>query len=117
MMPPGIEGRQASEEIKMVQVTELGYIGFGVKNADEWKRFATEIVGLELADDGEPNHFYLRMDNWHHRLTVHTNGDDDLEYLGFRVAGPDEFGEIQNQLREAGIKYRSGSDDEAVERH
>jgi 2,3-dihydroxybiphenyl 1,2-dioxygenase len=101
----------------MVQVTELGYMGVGVKNADEWKQFATQIAGFELADDGEPGRFYLRMDNWHHRLAIHTNGSDDLEYLGFRVPGPDEFGEMQHQLSEAGIKYRVGSDEEAIERH
>ena len=38
------------------------------------------------------------------------------EYLGFRVAGPDEFGEMQRQLSEAGVKYRVGSSDEASER-
>ena len=25
----------------MVQVTEMGYMGLGVKNLDEWKDFAT----------------------------------------------------------------------------
>src|SRR5438445_13630192 len=101
----------------MVQVTELGYIGVGVKNADEWKQFATQVVGLELAEDGEPDRFYLRMDNWHHWLAVHANGSDDLEYLGFRVPGPDEFAEMQRQLSEAGIKYRVASDEEAAEHH
>lgn len=100
----------------MVQVTELGYMGIGVKNLDEWKAFATRIVGMELADDGERDRCYLRMDYWHHRLVVHANGSDDLEYLGFRVAGPDEFRQMQSQLSEAGIKYRVGSEDEANER-
>jgi 2,3-dihydroxybiphenyl 1,2-dioxygenase len=101
----------------MVQVTELGYMGIGVSKPDEWKNFAALIVGFELNDDGERDRFYLRMDYWHHRLVVHSNGSDDLEYLGFRVAGPDEFAEMQHQLSEAGIKYRIGSEDEAAERH
>lgn len=101
----------------MVQVTELSYIGFGVKNVDEWKEFAARIIGLEVADDGESDRCYLRMDNWHHRFVVHANGSDDLEYLGFRVAGADEFGSMQRQLSEAGIKYRVGSSEEAAERH
>ena len=32
----------------MVQVTELGYMGVGVKQLDEWKNFATQILGLQL---------------------------------------------------------------------
>jgi 2,3-dihydroxybiphenyl 1,2-dioxygenase len=101
----------------MVQVTELGYMGIGVSNLDEWKEFATRIIGMEFADDGERDRCYLRMDYWHHRLVLHTNGSDDLEYLGFRVAGPDEFAQMQRQLSEAGVQFRVGSEDEASERH
>ncbi len=101
----------------MVQVTELGYMGIGVKDVDGWRNFATQLIGMELSDEGERDLCYLRMDYWHHRLILHANGSDDLEYLGFRVAGPDEFGEMQRQLADAGIKFRVGSDDEAAERH
>ncbi len=75
----------------MVQVTELGYMGLGVKGFAVWKEFATKILGMELAEDGESDRCYLRTDYWHHRVVLHNNGSDDLEYLGFRVAGPDEF--------------------------
>ena len=92
----------------MVQVTELGYMGIGVKDLDAWKNFATTIVGLELSEEGERDRCYLRMDYWHHRFVLHANGSDDLEYLGFRVAGGEEFAEMQHQLTEAGIKYRLG---------
>ena len=100
----------------MVPVTELGYIGVGISNLDEWKNFATEILGMEFASDGESDRWYLRMDYWHHRLVLHTNGSDDLEYLGFRVAGPDEFRQMQLQLAEAGIRYRVAASEEADER-
>ena len=100
----------------MVQVTELGYMGVGVKALDEWKDFATRIVGMELGDE-ERDRCHLRTDYWHHRLVLHDNGSDDLEYIGFRVAGADEFAQIQRQLAEAGIKFRVGSADEAAERH
>jgi 2,3-dihydroxybiphenyl 1,2-dioxygenase len=100
----------------MIQVTELGYMGFGVKDLDAWKNFATSIVGFELADEGESDRCYLRMDYLHHRLVVHADGSDDLTYLGFRVAGADEFAQMQRQLSEAGIKFRVGSEDEADER-
>jgi 2,3-dihydroxybiphenyl 1,2-dioxygenase len=101
----------------MIQVTELGYMGIGVKDLDAWKNFASRIVGLELADEGERDRCYLRMDYWHHRIVMHSDPSDDLQYLGFRVAGEQEFGAMQRQLSEAGIKFRVGSEDEAVERH
>jgi 2,3-dihydroxybiphenyl 1,2-dioxygenase len=100
----------------MIQVTELGYMGLGVKNLEEWKNFATSIVGMELADEGEPDRCYLRMDYMHHRIILHADGSDDLAYLGFRVAGAEEFSAMQGQLSASGIKFRIGSEEEADER-
>jgi 2,3-dihydroxybiphenyl 1,2-dioxygenase len=100
----------------MAHVTELGYLGIGVKDLAAWKDFAANILGLELADDGESDRSYLRMDYLHHRIVVHNDGTDDLAYLGFRVAGADEFAEMQQQLSDAGIKFRVGSIEEADER-
>lgn len=101
----------------MVQVTELGYIGFGVKDLEAWKKFAADVLGMEVIDEGESDRCYLRMDYWHHRIALHCDPSDDLMYLGFRVAGAEEFREMQNQLREAEIKFTVGSDAEAEERH
>ena len=97
-------------------VTELGYIGSRCQDLEAWKAFAREILALEVVDEGESDRFYLRMDYWHHRVVLHDDGSDDLAYLGFRVAGPDEFVEMQKQLADAGIEYRVGSLEEAEER-
>lgn len=101
----------------MSQVTELGYLGIGVKDLEAWKNFATNTVGLELTDEGERDRCYLRMDYWHHRIILHNDSSDDLMYLGFRVAGAEEFAAMQQQLSAAGIKFRVGSEEEASERH
>src|ERR1041385_7234161 len=100
----------------MAKVTELGYLGIGVSDAAPWKEYAMQVVGMELLDEGEADRFYLRMDNWHHRIVVHTSGEDDLLYLGWRVAGPLELQEMEQQLREARVPYRVGSEAEAHER-
>jgi 2,3-dihydroxyethylbenzene 1,2-dioxygenase len=100
----------------MVQVTELGYMGIGVSDLAAWKEFARAILGLEVQDEGEGDRCYLRMDYWHHRFVLHVDRSDDLAYLGFRVAGAEEFGEMQKQLANAGITYRVGSLEEAEER-
>ena len=100
----------------MIHVTELGYMGVGVKDLDTWKHFAANIIGWEIVDEGEDDRCYARLDYWHHRIVLHDDPSDDLRYLGFRVAGPEEFGQMQQQLSEAGIAYRLGSPDEAAER-
>jgi 2,3-dihydroxybiphenyl 1,2-dioxygenase len=100
----------------MAKVTELGYIGIGVKDGEAWKEYATQVIGMELLDEGEDDRFYLRMDNWHHRIVVHTSGEDDLLYLGWRVAGPMELQEMEQQLKAAKVPYRVGTEAEASER-
>ena len=97
-------------------VTELGYMGLGVSDLEAWQKFAREIVGLEVVDEGEGDRCYLRMDYWHHRIVLHRDESDDLAYLGFRVAGADEFLDTQKQLADAGIEFRLGSVEEAEER-
>lgn len=100
----------------MVQVTELGYMGLGVKSLAAWKDYAAKILGLEVVDEGEPGRCYLRMDNWHHRFIVDEDGTDDLNFLGFRVAGLVEFRQMHKHLTDNGIEVRIGSEQEAAER-
>ncbi len=101
----------------MVGITELGYMGIGVKNLADWKEYAAHILGLEVVDEGIDGQCYLRLDDWHHRLILDEDGSDDLNYLGFRVAGVEEFREMQETLAGADIEFRIGSPEEAEERH
>ena len=101
----------------MVAVTELGYIGIGVSDTEAWKSYATEVVGMEVLEEGLDDRFFLRLDSWHHRIAVHSSGEDDLLYLGWGVAGRVEFEAMQRQLDDAGLSYEIGSPELAEERH
>jgi len=101
----------------MTGITELGYMGLGVKDLEEWKDYAAHVLGVEVVDAEQSGRCYLRIDNWHHRLVLDEDGTDDLNYLGFRVAGVDEFREMQRRLEEAGVHFTTGSRAEAEERH
>ncbi|MEL2319379.1 1,2-dihydroxynaphthalene dioxygenase, partial [Klebsiella pneumoniae] len=101
---------------KPAAVIELGYMGISVKDPAAWKSFAANMLGLQVLDEGDKDRFYLRMDNWHHRIVVHHNGQDDLEYLGWRVAGQPEFEALGQKLVDAGYKVRVCDKAEAQER-
>lgn len=100
----------------MSKVTELGYLGFSVSNVEAWRDYAAAIVGMEVVDEGEGDRVYLRMDSWHHRITLHADGGDDLAYIGWRVAGPVEFDELIEKLVRANVEVRIGTEEEAAER-
>nr|QLG20230.1 1,2-dihydroxynaphthalene dioxygenase [uncultured bacterium]QLG20254.1 1,2-dihydroxynaphthalene dioxygenase [uncultured bacterium]QLG20304.1 1,2-dihydroxynaphthalene dioxygenase [uncultured bacterium]QLG20420.1 1,2-dihydroxynaphthalene dioxygenase [uncultured bacterium]QLG20612.1 1,2-dihydroxynaphthalene dioxygenase [uncultured bacterium] len=100
----------------MVGVTELGYLGIGVSDMKAWREYASKVMGLEVFDEGESDRFYIRMDYNHHRIVVHNSGTDDLDYAGWRVAGPEEFEQMLRKLDDAGVKYTRGTEAECEER-
>lgn len=92
-----------------MNVVELGYIGLSVSDAEAWKRYASETVGMELVDKGEKDRFHLRMDQWSRRITVDVNGRDDLTYIGWRVADQHALNELADKLSDAGYEVTRGS--------
>jgi len=101
----------------MIKVSELGYLGLNVSDASAWREYAQQCVGLEVLDEGEPERFYLRMDSWHHRIAVHVGGQNDLAYMGWRVADRLALEGMSQQLRDAGYPFRVGTEQEAAERY
>lgn len=100
----------------MTGVTELGYVRFGVSKLDEWRRYLTELLGLELRDDIHDGKLWARIDHWHHRFIFEQHPADDILGMGLRVAGPEEFKGIQATLREAGVPFEVGGEALAIER-
>lgn len=91
----------------MTRVEALGYLGLRVKSLDDWEVFATEILGMTATReeiDGE-DALVLRMDERAHRVTLRA-GDDELDYVGWQVSGPDALDEVAAALDEAGVAYK-----------
>lgn len=100
-----------------MSVTELGYLGLSVSDGEAWRKYASETVGMELVDTDEATCFHLRMDNWSRRITIYVNGEDDLSYVGWRVAGREQLDEMAHTLEAAGINFTWGSEEQADERN
>lgn len=100
----------------MSDVTELGYITIGVSDIAAWSDFAAQILGLEVASEGDPKVRYLRMDYWHHRIKLVEDGADDVTEIGLRVAGVLEFRALARHLAEASVPHRIGTQAEAEAR-
>ncbi|HEY5154085.1 MAG TPA: VOC family protein [Acidimicrobiales bacterium] len=97
-------------------IESLAYIGFRSPNADVWKTFGPEILGLELADPGPDGSVRLRVDDAVVRITVHPGEIDDLAYLGWAVAGPAELAAAVDRLGQHGVEVTAGSPELAAER-
>ena len=95
-------------------ITELGYVRYGVANLAEWEEFARNILALEVCKEPDDPRLYLRMDYWHHRFILEENKADDLLASGLRVAGREEFREMQRQLDEAKIAFQVADPQQAA---
>ncbi len=97
----------------MTGVTQLGYLGIGVRDVVGWEQFATEVLGLAVSDRDADGSLFLRMDEYHHRFVVHPTGKDDVAYIGWEVATEEAMAAMADQLRRAGVKVQQGTTAEA----
>jgi 2,3-dihydroxybiphenyl 1,2-dioxygenase len=98
-------------------VSQLGYIGIGVSNMDQWEEFAQEVLGMEVSERAEDGTVYLRMDELHHRFALYPNGLDDVVHAGFQTASRKEFEKTKQSLLDCGVEFQQASPEEIANRH
>jgi 2,3-dihydroxy-p-cumate/2,3-dihydroxybenzoate 3,4-dioxygenase len=99
----------------MITLTDIAYVRSGVADLDAAVRFATGIVGLELAAPTEIGVAHLRADHRHHCLAL-VEGPSGVISSGFSVAGSDALAAAETELERSGTAVRRGSADEARSR-
>jgi 2,3-dihydroxy-p-cumate/2,3-dihydroxybenzoate 3,4-dioxygenase len=92
----------------MIRLTDIAYVRSGVADLDAAVRFATDIVGLELAAPGEIGVAHLRADHRHHCLAL-VEGPSGVIASGFAVADSDALAAAETELERSGITVRRGS--------
>jgi 2,3-dihydroxy-p-cumate/2,3-dihydroxybenzoate 3,4-dioxygenase len=91
----------------MITLTDIAYVRSGVADLDAAVRFATGIVGLELAAPTEIGVAHLRADHRHHCLAL-VEGPSGVIASGFSVADVDALAAAETELERAGISVHRG---------
>ena len=99
----------------MITLTDIAYVRSGVADLDAAIKFATEIVGLELAAPTEAGVAHLRADQRHHCLAL-VEGPSGVIASGFTVADADALDAAETELERSGLTVRRGSAAEARSR-
>jgi len=99
----------------MITITDIAYVRSGVTDLDAAARFATEIVGLELAAPTEPGVTHLRADHRHHCLAL-VEGPSGVISSGFCAGDSDALAAAETELERAGITVHRGSAEESRSR-
>jgi 2,3-dihydroxy-p-cumate/2,3-dihydroxybenzoate 3,4-dioxygenase len=92
----------------MITLTDIAYVRSGVTDLDAAVRFATDIVGLELAGPAEVGVAHLRADHRHHCLAL-VQGPSGVLSSGFSVADSDALAAAETELERAGTTVHRGS--------
>ncbi|SRR6266511_2523266 len=100
----------------MASVTQLGYLGLSVRDVNEWERYATHILGLQVSGQHDDGALFLRMDDYHHRFILHPNGHDDVAYIGWAVADEEALQATAWQLQAVGVAVQQSTPAEAQAR-
>jgi 2,3-dihydroxy-p-cumate/2,3-dihydroxybenzoate 3,4-dioxygenase len=104
----------------MITLTDISYVRSGVADLGAAVRFATDIVGLELAAPAEPGMTetgvaHLRADHRHHCLAL-VEGPSGVISSGFAVADSDALAAAETELERGGFRVRRGDPAEARSR-
>jgi 2,3-dihydroxybiphenyl 1,2-dioxygenase len=95
---------------------QLGYLGLEVSDLDAWRRFADELLGLEVGAPRPDGALPLRMDGHDHRFLLHRGPADDVAYIGWEVPDAAALEAMKDRLARAGVPVRPGSASEAAAR-
>jgi 2,3-dihydroxy-p-cumate/2,3-dihydroxybenzoate 3,4-dioxygenase len=99
----------------MITLTDIAYVRSGVADLDGAVRFATDIVGLELAAPAEEGVAHLRADHRHHCLAL-VQGRSGVIASGFSVASSDALAAAETELERSGFTVHRGSPAQARSR-
>ena len=100
----------------MESVTQLGYVGVGATDVEQWEHYATETLGLQSNGRESDGSLFLRMDEYQYRIAIHPNGADDIAYVGWQVTNEASLQEMAEQLRNAGVEVSFGTPEETKAR-
>ncbi len=106
--PPAVQERAGG------LLRSLGYIGIETRRLDDWAGFASELLGMQVADRRNRS-FVLRTDERAARVLVDAGAGDRVAVMGWEVADAEALAVLAARLSDAGHAVAPG-DRDLVER-
>lgn len=100
----------------MAKVQQLGYVGITSTDLDAWGAYATSVLGHQIAHDSDDQALFLKMDEHHHRLSVHPGDEEDVRFVGWSVGNAARMQALAAQLDAADVAVTAGKPEEAADR-
>lgn len=97
----------------MSGIDTLGYIGFNASDMAAWKKFAPEVLGLQIAEELDDGTLVLRADSHQRRIILHPSDQDDVAYVGWECRSREGLDEVRSALQSANIPFENVAMEEA----
>jgi 3,4-dihydroxy-9,10-secoandrosta-1,3,5(10)-triene-9,17-dione 4,5-dioxygenase len=98
-----------------VEIHSLGLVRLGSTVIDEWRTFASDILGMHVSD-GPDGGLLLRMDDRPYRIAIVPSSSDRVLASAFEVRDRKALRVAVRELEAAGVAVKEGSADEAAAR-
>lgn len=97
-------------------VLSLGYLRLRTPKLDEWRSFATDVLGLMCTSGPEPDALYFRWDDRPYRLMLAPADEAGVAGIGFEVGDDRDLRALATSLEASGVVVARGAADAAARR-
>ncbi|MFT6286430.1 MAG: 2,3-dihydroxybiphenyl 1,2-dioxygenase [Halieaceae bacterium] len=92
-----------------MSICGLGYVAVNVSDMDAWLDLMTSVFGVELIAREDGTAVDIRLDDWHHRMTLYKSGEDGIAAIGWELANEKDLEAMSQALRDYGVKVTPAS--------
>jgi len=84
-------------------VCGLGYVEFNVTDLASWTTILTRVFGMQVVEDDSGCRRF-RLDDWHHRISLHQAAADGVAAIGWELLNEIELLAQVERVRAAGVE-------------
>lgn len=96
---------------RTIKVTQLGYLGIAATDLEAWRSFASDYLGMQVAD-AAGRRLAVRMDERAQRLLIEPAARDALAFLGLELESAAAIDSAGAALQAAGITLNRSDPEE-----
>ncbi len=99
-----------------IEIRSMGYARVASTDLEQWKHFASKVLGLAEGRGPNADNLYYRIDEVSARLVVFPAEVDELSCVGWELADHPALQEAREHLSKVGVEFEEGTEEELAER-
>jgi 3,4-dihydroxy-9,10-secoandrosta-1,3,5(10)-triene-9,17-dione 4,5-dioxygenase len=99
-----------------IDIRSMGYARVASTDLEQWKLFASKVLGLAEGRGPDPDNLYYRIDEVSARLVVFPAEVDQLSCIGWELADHPALQQAREHLSKEGVSFEEGTPEELAER-